>query len=1250
MNLPLVRHRETAFGRCLRPDVCRALPLLWGGLVFSFGLICVHGFEWQEQSGFRSAPLQVNPHGKVGFTLMDPSLTGVYYTNVLARSRYLTNQIYLNGSGVTAGDVDGDERVDVFFAGLDGKNRLYRNLGGWRFEDITDSAGVGAEPLACSGCVLVDVEGDRDLDLLVNTIGQGTHLFTNDGQGKFTWQTRRRAPNAGRGGMSMALGDVDGDGDLDLYLANYRTWTYRDHPRPKIRGKHINGKPVVVSFNGRPTTEPDLVGRFSLTKQNKIIENGELDAFFLNDGSGRFKQVAFNGGNFLDVSGEVWKERPFDWGLSVMFRDMNGDLAPDLYVCNDFSAPDRIWLNQGGGVFQMMTALALRNTSRFSMGIDFADVDRDGNDDFVVMDMLSRSPERRLVQMGEPPLNRERGDDLHQRPQFSRNTMYRSRGDGTYAEVAYWAGTQAAEWAWTPVFLDVDLDGYEDLLVTNGHERDVLNADVRAQIERQVQDPKLTRNGILLLSNLYARLATPNVVFRNRGDFSFEDVSEAWGFDTPAVSHGMALADLDGDGDQDVLVNNLNSLAGVFLNGGAGSRVAVRLRGRPPNTSGIGAKIRFQGQPMSQSQEVISGGRYLSGDDSLRVFACAASETEAVIEVVWRSGKVTRVKGVQANHLYEIFEAEAESNEASEPNETPPLFMDVSSLLSHAHRETPFDDFFRQRLLSRGLSELGPGIGWADIDGDSDDDLLVGCGRGGRMGVLINDSGKAFKAVSSQRFNPLQSRDQTGIAAWQTEAGGAVFAHGSANYEDGSPTGAAVRIVAFGTDAKPRQLAAGVSSVGPLAASDFDGDGDLDLFVGGRVIPGQYPLAADSQLWINTEGVLAPSPLNDSLLRQVGLVSGAVWSDLRGDGFPELILACEWGPVRILENREGILSDGTALWGMSDQTGWWHGVNAGDFNGDGRMDLVVSNWGWNHVYHPLGAENLRWFSGRVANAGPTLLIEGYVDRDHPQPIPIRSFGVYAASVPGIRERFRTFGRFSTQTISSILGVEFPKYQRHLVKTFAHTLFLNQGSRFKAKPLPWLCQLAPGFALPIADVNADGAEDLFLSQNLFHLRPEMSRLDAGRGLLLLGDGKGGFDVVEGEASGIEVYGEQRGAAFGDYDSDGRVDLAVSQNGAATKLYRNERAQQGIRIRLNAGAQNVTGIGASIRLGDESTFGPVREIHAGSGYWSQDSAVQVMRSDRSHIKVRWPGGDATVSKIPASAAEISVDRSGKVRKLR
>lgn len=1205
--------------------------------------------EWQDGNGYRFKALEVEAGFSAGFTSLSPELTGLYFTNVLARARFMTNQIYLNGSGVAAADIDGDERVDVFFAGLDGPNRLFRNLGDWKFAEISETAGVAAPELDATGAAFADIDGDDDFDLLLNTVGQGTHLFTNNGEGKFTWRTQRAAPNAGKGGMSLALADVEGDGDLDLYLANYRTWTYRDRPRPKIKGRHINGKPTVVSFDGRPTTEPDLVGRFTLSEGSKIIENGEIDALFLNNGQGSFRQVRFTDGTFLDAKGRPLEEEPFEWGLSVMFRDMNGDLAPDLYVCNDFSSPDRIWMNQGDGSFRLMGSEALRNTSRFSMGVDFADLDRDGYDDFVVMDMLSREHRRRMVQMGEPPLSKERGDAFGNRPQFSRNTLYRNRGDGTYAELAYWAGLHAAEWAWTPIFMDVDLDGFEDLLVSNGYERDALNADVRSQIENEVKNPRLSRQDILALNNLFERLPTPNAAFRNQGDFSFEDVSDMWGFAVSEVSQGMALADLDGDGDQDVLINNMNAPATVLRNNASNSRVAVRLRGDAPNTAGVGAKIRLRGSTVAQSQEVILGGRYLSSDDPMRVFALKNGEG-ADLEVSWRSGKTSVVRGVKSNRLYEIFESLAEQRKDTDAVESKPMFSDQSHLLRHNHHDPPFDEFFRQPLLPRGLSQLGPGVAWVDLNRDGFDDLVVGTGRGGKTGVLLSDGRGRFRRGRGGWTETSQQRDQVGIAAWVTSDQGPLVAVGRSNYEDGSLGGAGVTIVAGGDGESVVELPAWGSSTGPLAASDIDGDGDIDLFVGGRVEPGRYPLASDSRLFVNETGTFRESSLSRSLFQGIGMVSAAVWSDLRGDGYADLILACEWGPIRVFDNLGGNLRETTGELGFDKLKGWWQGVTSGDFDGDGRMDLVASNWGRNHFYQPFGAAGMRWFVERPNGAKAVSIFEGYLD-DHSADVwPLRSFGVYQPVIPDLSQRIRSFKAFAGQSMKTLLGEGSAEFQEFTVETFAHTVFLNRGDRFEAIELPGESQWAPAFAVVVGDLDGDGREDLFLSQNMFHLRPDMTRLDAGRGLLLLGDGRGGFRAVSGQESGVKIYGQQRGAALGDYNRDGRLDLVVAQNGSTTRLLRNEEAPVGMRVLLDAGSSNQTGIGAVLQVEDKDGWGRVQEIKAGSGYWSQDSAVQVVKRGASRIRILWPGGDEVAVAVPKGAREISIDRNGNVKLLR
>ncbi|MBI3416659.1 MAG: VCBS repeat-containing protein [Verrucomicrobia bacterium] len=1218
-------------------------------------LVCVapsvRGLEWQMGAGFRSAALPVPAQGQAGFKQLSPEATGIFFTNRLAQERSLTNQIYLNGSGVAAGDIDGDGWCDLYFCGLDGGNALYRNLGNWKFEDVTDAAGVRCAGLDSSGAVLADIDGDGDLDLLVNTVGHGVHCFLNDGKGHFTEITTSAGLTSQHGGTSLALADIDGDGFLDLYSANYRTSTLRDMPNTRFRIQIVDGKQVVALVNGRPVSEPDLAGRYTVGANGGIEENGEDDVLYRNRGGTNFVAVKFTDGTFLDEDGQPLKSPLYEWGLSVMMRDLNQDGFPDIYVCNDFAAPDRIWLNDGRGHFRALPRLALRKTSLFSMGIDVADINRDGFDDFFLADMLSREHARRHTQVGDIKPPALGIGEIDTRPQYMRNTLFLNRGDGTYAELANLSGVWGSEWSWTPVFLDVDLDGYEDLLITNGHERDAQNFDIASRLEamkRQRQVPPLEQ---LMARKAFPRLDTAKVAFRNRGDLTFEDVSHAWGFDARSVSHGMALADLDNDGDLDVVMNNLNGVAGIFRNETAVPRVAVRLKGASPNTHGISAKIKIFGGPVPmQSQEMICGGRYLSSDDAMRVFAAGALANEVRIEVMWRSGKRSVVAGAKANRIYEVDEAGATSGAAESESKSvvPPIFKDVSELLNHTHHEDPYDDFVRQPLLPNRLSQTGPGVSWFDFDGDSHDDLIIGGGKGGQLAVFHNDGRGGFVRTNSPLFDAVATRDQTTILGWQKAPGQFELLVGAASYEDGLTNGLAVRRLDSTKQSASDELPDNDSSTGPLALADYDGDGDLDLFVGGRVVPGKYPAAASSRLFRNENGKFVLDETNSARLQNLGLVSGAVWSDLDGDGWPELVLACEWGPVRVFRNEKGQLIDATKALGLDQFTGWWNGVTVGDFDGDGRLDIVASNWSRNTKYQSFLAQPLRIFSGDWNRDGSVQMLEAYFDPGLNKIVPWRGLIGVANAMPWVREKFRSHAAYSTAGVEEILGERFKAAQELHVTTLDSMVFLNRGDRFEAHSLPTEVQMAPAFGVCVGDFDGDGHEDIFLGQNFFATQPETSRYDAGRGLWLRGDGRGGFEAVPGQLSGVKIYGEQRGAALGDYDGDGRVDLAVTQNGAATKLFHNERGRPGVRVRLKGTAANPQAIGAMMRLQFGERLGPARELHAGSGYWSQDSAVQVMATPEppTQIVVRWPGGRTTSSLIPANARMISVDANGTI----
>ena len=1207
--------------------------------------------EWQSFAGGRWRDVIVSQAHGVGFRLVKPEDSGVRFTNVCTLDRHLRNQILLNGSGVAAGDVDGDGWCDLYFCALDGANALYRNLGNWKFEDITAKAEVGWAEADATGAAFADVDGDGDLDLIVNSVGQGTRVFQNDGLGKFAAPGPPLNPRLG--GTSLALADIDGDGDLDLYVANYRTVTLRDQPNTRFNLKVIDGKPTVISVDGRPVTEPDLAHRFNykITMGEKggtftHEENGEPDALYRNDG-GKFTAVPFTEGTFFDEQGEKLALPPFDWGLSVMLRDMNGDGAPDIYVCNDFKTPDRIWMNDGRGKFRAILPLAIRQTCLSSMGVDFADINRDGLDDFIVMDMLSREHYHRFTQRMEikpelPPIG-----EIASRPQYPRNMLYLNRGDGTYAEIAQFSGIEASEWSWTPIFLDVDLDGYEDLLVSNGFERDGMNADTLRQLELLKKDKTLPALEQLQLRKIFPRLATGNLAFRNSGNLKFEDKSAEWGFKEAGVSHGMALADLDNDGDLDVAVNNFNGVATLHRNEASGRRVAVRLKGAT-NTRGIGAKIKVLGGPVAQSQEVISGGRYMSSDDAMRTFA--AGQGEMRIEVTWRTGKRSVVKGVRANRIYEIDEGTSEATAAyANGVASLPLFADASAVLNHKHVEEPFNDFANQPLLPYRLSQGGPGAAWFDVNADGWEDLLIGTGKGGTLAALINDGKGGFSRNNAVPFNQAVTRDQTTVLGWRSAPGKCTVLTGAANYEDGLAVGAGVRgydcVAKNVSDATPAQA----SSTGPMAMGDIENDGDLDLFVGGRVIAGAYPQPAASMIFRWSGMAWVADAENNPRLEKIGLVSGAVFSDIDGDGDADLLLACHWGPVRVLRNGKGQFTEATAELKLQEFTGWWNGITTGDFDNDGRLDIVASNWGRNTRYEAFGKGHV--FYGDVDGNGSVEAIEAYYDA-RSRALPLQPFHVVGSALPLLRERVGTFDRYARMTLPEIFGDELKALKQLDVKTLDSMVFLNRGTHFEAKVLPPEAQWSPAFAACASDFDGDGNEDVFLSQNLFCAEPETSRYDAGRGQMLKGDGRGGFRAMAGQESGVTVYGEQRGAAAADYDHDGRVDLAVTQNGAETRLFRNASGKPGLRVRLEGPAGNPDGIGAVIRVGTVQQPGPAREVHAGSGYWSQDSAVQVMHGAETpaQIMVRWPGGKTTASAIPNGAKEISVDMNGVLKRVR
>lgn len=1166
--------------------------------------------------------------GSTGFKELSSSATNIEFANEVSRELIADNRNYLNGSGVAAADVDGDGWLDLYFTGLDTPNRLYKNEGSFRFRDITEEAGLTEDLPNSTGALFADVNGNGSPDLLISSFDGANLLYLNDGSGNYSLK-EDSGLNPGRGSMTMALADIDGDGDLDLYMTNYKVRSVRDiYSERELsldRTLRIDGDSyqLIPPFDKHYGIIRDENGRIFRN------EYGEEDELYINDGTGKFT-LADPGEYFFDAGGQpMGLER--DWGLAAKFQDLNGDGHPDLFVVNDFWTPDRVWMNRGDGTFEIIGKNSIRNYSFSSMGVDFSDINSDGHVDIFVTEMLSSLHQRRMRQLSDYIGALDSG------PQYNRNSMYLQRGDNTFAEISYYSGLEATEWSWAARFMDVDLDGYEEILITTGNAHDYQDIDTNIQVTGQ--SSRLLNGQSETLE--YPLLELPNMMFRNNGNLKFEEVSSEWWSNQPDISHGLVTADLDNDGDLDLVTNRFNQEAALYRNESNAPRIAVRLKGAKPNTQAIGAVVTLEGANVIQTRQVTSGGDYLSGPDLTEVFAADVANENHRIEITWPNGQKTDIDGVRANRIYEIEQPDTfEAAEKTITDDMPePLFEDVSGRISHEHDENSYDDFRVSPLLPGKLSQLGPGLGWIDYNQDGIDDLVIGSGKGGKLALFINSGNGEFNRHAPGILDAETPGDQTAVLGW-LEENKTVLIVGSANYEQGDPNvpSATYYRIDENLTIEKGEIPGILSTTGPLAAADYNGDGTVDLFIGGRFIPGQYPVSANSRMFLNAENSFTPDRRNSTVLEGAGLVTGAVFTDYDQDGDQDLLLSREWGSLKLFENQKGRFHEITSDVGLDNYKGWWNGIATGDFNNDGRPDIIATNLGENSHRQINGDDPLRLYYDDLNSDGRLDIVEAYMDQNIQAYVPRRRLFDFE-SLSSILYHVQTHRNFARMSVDEIFNQNFQNVRYKEINTLQNMVFINSEDGFVPHALPAEAQFSAAFAAVVADFDHDGNEDIFISQNSFTGPEKEPRLDAGRGLWLQGDGEGNFRAVPGEESGIKIYGQQRGAASSDFNGDGKVDLVVSQNSDRTRLYLNRGEKAGYRIVLNGVSSNRSAIGASIRLiYADGTKGPRREIQAGSGYWSQHSTTQIMGAGETpaKIEVTWP--DGTIQETDVSSHEL------------
>ena len=1022
------------------------------------------------------------------------------------------------GSGAAIGDIDGDGRPDIFVVSKTESCRLFRNLGNWRFEDITERAGVGdSGPDARvwkQGATFADVNNDGLLDLYLCRFNAPNRLYLNQGDGTFVESAEAAGLAVSDASVMATFADFDRDGWLDAFVQTN-----------------------VLDATAAP--------------------EGQRDYLFRNDGDGTFTDVTATSGVAPGPT----------HGNSALWWDFDDDGWPDLYVANDFALPDALYRNNRDGRFTDVIAGAIPCVPYSSMGSDLGDVDGDGRLDLLVADMAATTPVKDQRTMAETRARlRPPAEGAGVVRQFPLSMLALNTGTGRFLEVAQLAGVAATDWTWSPRWEDFDNDGRVDLHVTNGMYREIHNIDL---IDRRMMAGSPSAAGQVTRGS--PALAETNLAFRNLGGLEFTDVSTSWGLDHTGVSFGSATGDLDGDGDLDLLYTNYQAGPTLLRNDGdTGHRVVCELRGTRSNRLGIGTTITAESAGGTQVRVVMLARGFMASSEPVAHFGLGGDAVIRRLTVAWPSGATQVLENVAADQRLILTEPPAaeDTAERSGPEEAPDtLFEEVGTAVGLALTvpEEPFDEFLDQRLLPTTFNRCGPSLAVGRID------------AGGRPILALG--GTVLQARRLLAPQPDGTWTELPVPAWSSSPelndGPLLFFDASGDeHDDLLVTFGGVSLPADAPEYQPRlylgdgrggfaaapddMLPAHPICAGATCAADFDRDGRQDLFIGARIMPGRFPSSPASMLlhhqgdrFEDVTDTLAPT------LRAAGMVTAAIWADVDGDAWPDLLVAFDWGTVRCWRNRAGAgFEDWSERAGFSAAgAGQWRSLAAADFNGDGRPDFAAGNLGLNTVYRVSHDTPALLFSGDFGGRGGAELIEAFTHGE--KLLPRRSRSDLAAAIPGLMRRFRSNNDFARATLPEIVGAERLASATRLELTELRSgVFLSQpDGRYRFQALPRIVQVAPAEALVARDLDGDGHADLVVVHNDHRPAPAHGWFDAGLGQFLQGDGHGGFTPVPPARSGFVIPGDGQAVAVLDLDSDDRLDVVVSRSGDSTLAFRN-----------------------------------------------------------------------------------------------